>query len=102
MTVSLRRLGPVVVAGVLWGILPAPAVGQNAINGNAPGLNGFNPYAQFSSLTPEPYWGYSGYPRSISPEADLVRAQGQILLDVQQAYLMREQVKVAKLETRRK
>ena len=97
MTGCLCRLGPL----ALLVLLPARSAAQNA-NANAPALNGFNPYAQFSSVTPAPYWGYAGYPYSISPAADMVRAQGQILLDVQQAYLMREQVKVAKLETRRK
>lgn len=75
-----------------------PAHAQNAGQNSLP----FNPYASFTSVSPAPYWGYAGYPVSISPAADLIRAQGQLLLDVQQAYLMREQVKSAKLDTRRK
>ncbi len=91
-----------------WLILPALttvallAIPTQRSLGQNPAQTPFNPYATFTSVTPAPYWGYSGYPWSISPAADIIRAQGQLLLDVQQAYLMREQVKQLKFETRRK
>jgi len=60
---------------------------------------------------PSPYWGYTYNPyastlRGIASvghaQANIIRAQGEFLVNREQAALVREQVRVAKLETRKK
>jgi hypothetical protein len=51
-----------------------------------------NPYVQYNG----PYGGY------LSGAADVINAQGQFMTSTQQAYLQREQVRQAKIDSRRK
>jgi hypothetical protein len=50
------------------------------------------------------YWGYGGYDAGsgLHGAADLLRAQGQFLMDSERTRLLREDVQQKKLETRRK
>jgi hypothetical protein len=57
----------------------------------APAFSGVGYYGSF----PDPYGGY------LSGAANVINAQGGYLKDTQQAYLMAEQVKQAKLQTKR-
>jgi hypothetical protein len=69
-----------------------------------------SPGAQFSSVpipTPiwptNPYINYNGpYGGYMSGAADVINSQGQFMTSQQQAYLTREQVKQASIDTRRK
>jgi len=70
-----------------------------------------NPYRIQVVHVPSPYWGYTYNPyastlRGIASvghaQANIIRAQGEFLVNREQAALVREQVRVAKLETRKK
>jgi hypothetical protein len=86
----------------LWAAMPASLPAQPDDGGNR---------ARFSSVpittpayTTNPYWPqyngpYGGY---LSGAADVINAQGQMMVSQQQAFLMREQVRQASIETRRK
>jgi hypothetical protein len=54
------------------------------------------PYPYYPGYTYDPYGGY------VSGAADVINAQGQFLVNTQQAYLMREQVRQARIDSRRK
>lgn len=54
------------------------------------------PYPYYPGYTYDPYGGY------LSGGADVINAQGQFMVSTQQAYLMREQVRQARIESRRK
>jgi hypothetical protein len=80
---------------------------SGALSGNAQPLP---PGAQFSSVpiaTPvfptNPYVNYNGpVGGSLSGAADVINAQGQFMNSTQQAYLQREQVRQARIDSRRK
>ncbi len=90
------------LAASLWAGMPALLRAQPDDGGNR---------ARFSSVpmttpayTTNPYWPqyngpYGGY---LSGAADVINAQGQMMVSQQQAYLMREQVRQASIDTRRK
>jgi hypothetical protein len=61
-----------------------------------------NPYAMFGPTFVSPYWGYSYDPYGLHGAADVIRAQGQLMMNQQQAFLMKEQVRSARLDNRRK
>src|SRR5437879_13857463 len=70
----------------------------------------YAPGAQFNAVpiaTPvyatNPYANYKGpVGGALSGSADVINAQGQFLTSTQQAYLQREQVRQAKIDSRRK
>jgi len=86
------------------------SAGSHAFLSAQPPDDGTN-RARFSSvpmttsvLPTNAYWPqyngpYGGY---LSGAADVINAQGQMMVDQQQAFLMREQVRQAKVDTRRK
>ncbi len=85
-------------------ISPSAASAQYTMQGVATGLRGnaglvpvapvYPGYGYYGSY-PDPYGGY------LNGAANVINAQGGYLKDVQQAYLMKEQVSQAKLQTKR-
>jgi hypothetical protein len=62
-----------------------------------------NPYVRYAPVIGPGYWGYGDpYGGYLHGVADVIRSQGQFMIDRQQSLLMREQVRTAKIETRRK
>src|SRR5207245_8075112 len=55
-----------------------------------------SPYPYYPGYSYDPYGGY------LSGAADVINAQGQFLVNTQQAYLQREQVRQARIESRRR
>jgi hypothetical protein len=55
-----------------------------------------SPYAYYPGYTYDPYGGY------LSGAADVINAQGQFLVNTQQAYRTREQVRQARIDNRRR
>jgi hypothetical protein len=53
-------------------------------------------------IAPRHYWGYGYYESPLHGAADLLRAQGQFLMDSERTRLLREDVQQKKLETRHK
>lgn len=66
-------------------------------------VNNFNPYQVYFPSAPSSYWGYSWDPYGgyLHGAADVIRAQGQFMINKQQASLIREHVNAAKIENRR-
>jgi hypothetical protein len=61
-----------------------------------------NPYKSGANeIVQTPYWGYSGNPYQ-APAASIMDASGKLMLATQQAKLLREEVRSAKLDNRRK
>lgn len=62
-----------------------------------------DPYRAVLVASPSPYWGYTynPYASMLHGAADVTRANGDYFIKTQAAALMREQVRRAKLETRR-
>jgi hypothetical protein len=56
----------------------------------------YNPYAYGSYVQPDPYGGY------LKGAADVINSQGQYLKATQEAYLLKEQVRAAQIQNRRK
>jgi hypothetical protein len=73
------------------GALAAPALPQTLGDGDP-----YNNKIVVIATAPSPYWGYV-----YSPYGDAVRAQGDFLIKKEQAALLREDVRRAKLVTRR-
>jgi hypothetical protein len=67
----------------------------------APGL-AQNPYAAYRPVYLAPWAGYFSDPYGLHGAADVIRAQGQLMKDQQDAYLKREQVRQARIDTHRK
>jgi hypothetical protein len=65
-----------------------------------------NPYGTPVVHVPSPYWGYtysySSWGDALHGAADVVRSQGQFLINKQQASILREKAQQEKLVTRRK
>jgi hypothetical protein len=63
-----------------------------------------NPYNDYGSGYANPYWGYSYDPYSnyLQGASSVIRAQGKFMVEQQQAYLQREQVRSARIDVRRK
>jgi hypothetical protein len=67
-----------------------------------------NPYNYAPVQVPSPYWGYSysysyfSYGDYLHGAADVIRSQGQFMINKQQANLLREEYQQQKLVTRRK
>jgi hypothetical protein len=63
-----------------------------------------NPYNTPVMSTPSPYWGYtySPYASALHGVADVIRSQGQYLVNKEQATMMREKNRQEKITTRRK
>jgi hypothetical protein len=76
--------------------LAPPAAAQSAGSGD--------PYKVVVVTAPSPYWGYTYNPYAsyLHGAADLVRAQGDYRIKIQQASQLREKVRQEKLVTRRK
>lgn len=101
-----NKISLAVLAGVLW-VGPATAQPSPGDSGSAPPAG----HATFQTLPPPPpppapyYPGYptiqdpnSGY---LSAASDVINAQGQFLVNKKQSEMMDEQVKQAKIQTRR-
>jgi hypothetical protein len=58
--------------------------------------NGYNPYGYGNYTLPDPFSGY------LKGTADVINAQGKYLVNTQQAYLMKEQVRATQIENRRR
>jgi hypothetical protein len=91
----VRTASPFVLAVPACLILFTPARAQTLVT---------NPYQTVVGRVRSPYWGYAYNPYGdlLYGAADLVRAQGELLLQNQRAALLNHEVKRAKLETRRK
>jgi hypothetical protein len=65
-----------------------------------------NPYNSAVVQVPSPYWGYSysyfSYGDYLHGAADVIRSQGQFMINKQEANIVREKYQQTKLETRRK
>jgi hypothetical protein len=72
-------------------VLPPPVMGPYSPMGG-PGFFPYNPYG----YGPDPYGGY------LNGAASVITAQGQYLINNQQAYLLREKVRSAQIENKRK
>jgi hypothetical protein len=83
-----------VVSIVVYGVLVSFCYPKVAAAGD--------PYQVIISTAPSPYWGYvyNPYYSALHGAAALVRAQGDFLIKREQAALVREQVRRAKLVTR--
>ncbi len=115
MSFPTQRLAVVFscVAALGGGSLMSSSQGQKPPSGDTAGKITSFPAtsgAQFSSVpitTPSypwnPYPNYNGvYGGFLSGAADVINSQGQFMVSQQQAYQMREQVRQAKIDTRRK
>jgi hypothetical protein len=60
------------------------------------GYGGANPYSSYYYPNYDPYGGY------LRGGADVINSQGQLMVNQQQAFLMREQVHSARIDNRRK
>ena len=63
-----------------------------------------DPYEQYKPTYSSPYWGYTSDPYGsyLSGAADVIRAQSEFLIGYQQAALVKQRVREAKIENRRK
>jgi hypothetical protein len=57
---------------------------------------------QVPTYADNPYGYSSVYPNYLSGAADVINSQGQMMVDQQQAFLMKEQVRSAKIDNRRR
>jgi hypothetical protein len=73
----------------------------NAYLSSGAGYGGYNPY---NSLYSSPYYPYGYDPASsyLMGGADVINSQGRLMVNQQQAFLMREQVHSARIDNRRK
>jgi hypothetical protein len=81
----------VVVAAALLGTFAARAAAESEGAGDPYLTNAIVASTRYS-----PYWGYV-----YSPYGDFIRAQGDFLIKIQEAALLREEVRRSKLKTRR-
>lgn len=63
-----------------------------------------NPYVMFTPTFSSGYFGYTNdpYAARMNASANMVNAQGNLMLQTQQTYLLKERVKSAKIDNRRK
>jgi hypothetical protein len=100
-----RRLGVLALVGALAAgeamISGTPA--QEPPPGQAAGSATFRsvPVA-VPTYAANPYAAQSIYPNYLSGAADVIDSQGQMMVSQQQAYMMKEQVRSAKIDNRRK
>lgn len=64
--------------------------------GSSYGDNGYSPFGYGNYIMPDPFSGY------LRGTADVINAQGKYLVSTQQAYLMKEQVRAAQIDNRRR
>ena len=83
--------GPVAPYGSM---MSSPYASMTSTGGGGGYGAGYNPYGTY--VLPDPYGGY------LRGAADLVGAQGKYLIQTQQAYMLKEQVRGAMLENRRR
>jgi hypothetical protein len=84
----------ILLAGLL--LVPAPVSAQSTTT---------DPYSVMGSVTvPSPYWGYSSDPYSgyMYGAAAVIKAQAEFMISREQAALIREQVRSAKIDNRKK
>ncbi len=60
-----------------------------------------NPYQNYVPVYLYPHYGYISDPYGLHGAADVVRAQGQLMKDQQEAYLKREEVRRSRIQTHR-
>src|SRR5436853_5568320 len=63
-----------------------------------------NPFSAHVPVYPSPYWGYNWDPYGgyLHGAADVIRAQSQYMISFQQGRLIKEDVRKAKIDNRRK
>lgn len=95
MKLFTRRMFAAVAASVALCALVSPAGAQYSGYGD--------PYKVVVVATPSPYWGYTynPYASALHGVAAIIHAKGDFLVKKQEAALRREQVRRAKLVTRR-
>jgi hypothetical protein len=94
----VTKRGIAIAAGIcmLSFLLAAPAHSQAFTSVPA------NPYAISAPTYTSPYWGYTYDPYGgyLHGGADVIRSQGQLMVHQQEAFLLREKVRAARLENR--
>src|SRR5688572_17915634 len=85
-------------------VLPGLVLLSCASFGHAQNVITSTPYTTYAPVFPSPYWGYSADPYGgyLHGAAAVIQSQGRFLIDRQQANLMKQQVRAAKLDNRRR
>jgi hypothetical protein len=95
MVAFTKRYGAALAVGVLLAG-QAPEAGAQTITST--------PYSQYAPTYSSPYWGYveDPYGAYLRGSADVIRAQGQFMVNQMQAYRLKEDVRAARIENRKK
>jgi len=84
--------------------LLTPFLAAAALAALAPAARAQNPYTSYGPVYPSPYWGYNWDPYGgyLHGAASVIQAQSQYMVSFQQGRMIKEQVRSAKLDNRRK
>lgn len=80
--------------GAYGSLVTSPMASMTSTGASDYGNSGYGGYGNY--ILPDPYSGY------LKGTADVINAQGKYLVNTQQAYLMKEQVRAAQVENRRR